>query len=820
MVARYLFLFLLTCCLFRQNGYAQLESEKDSLESLLPFANDQQRADILNGLANYFRVEDTTRAGNYARQALTLSSKLLYCKGKANATIILGILQKNSGNMDKAREMYLSGLAMALKCKEPYAVSFAYHSLGNLAYIKGDLAKAMRYYIGSVKISEQLKDYPRAARTYNNIGSLYMDLKNPQKAEEYYLRSLDLYKGFHSELIVAEISSNLANIYLDKGFHLKALYYYTEALEVFRQKSSATDISSALNNIGTVYLGKKQAKKAIPYLMESYQIDIRLHEPKGIVLVLDNLGAAYLQLGKLDSAKFFMDKALTYAQKNPNNLDVAEVYQLAANYYLKIGDTSKSDYYRSLKQKIEEKFSKDDTKNQVGLIAAEYETERKKQEIKLLQKENEIKDLKLREQELTIERRNILLIATGVVILFLLLLSALLIFTVNLNKKNKLFEMSNKAKSSMLQQINHEIRTPLNGIVGMSQLAIESKTFSELKDYLTHIKLSSDELMFVLNNLITYLQLDRKEAISVKAPFHLIESLEELFKSYSFQCKQKGLLFNQMVYPGVPEKVVADQQKIMTILQNLLSNAIKHSQKGVVKVEVRQSATRVKDGSKFATLQLVVIDEGPGFSDKEIKNLFKGMPEVSGKGNGFGIGLRNVKQLCDLLKGHMEVISEKGSGSSFIVELEVEILDESVLISNGVKPNSLFNPANFQILIVEDNQLNQRLFIKILEKASYPHAVASNGLEALSLIKEKTFDLILMDIRMPQMDGIETCHHIRNNEEFTMDKNIPIIAVTAHDDGIEKQKCFDVGMNDYLTKPINKEVLLRKIEEQLRKRSI
>jgi signal transduction histidine kinase/CheY-like chemotaxis protein len=519
----------------------------------------------------------------------------------------------------------------------------------------------------------------------------------------------------------------------------------------------------------------------------------------------------------IDSALFYANVGLRIVKNSGNLIEMADLYSVNADIYLHLKNAEKHQYFLRLKKEVEAKVLSPKDQTEISFVASEYENERKSQQLKLMSKENEINRLKIAEQESAIERRNILLIATCVIIFFLLLITALVIFTWNLNKKNKLFELSSKAKSSMLQQINHEIRTPLNGIVGMSQLALESKTFTELKEYLTYIKLSSDDLMFLLNNLITYLQLDRKEAQPVASPFDFLESLEELFRIYGFQCKQKGLLFNQMVYPGVPRMINADKQKMMIIIQNLLNNAVTVCEKGVTKIEVKQSAQRVKDKKNYSMLQVSVIDEGPGLNEKEIKQIFKSTPIVSNRENGFGIGLRNVKELCDLMKGHIEVISEKGVGSSFIFEVEVENLDlaEKAFNTRLKGENRKFEPSKFNILVVEDNQLNQKLFAKILEKEGYQFALAENGLEALSVIRDKTFDLVLMDIRMPVMDGIETAHSIRTKEEFVMDRNLPILAVTAHDDASEKKKCFDVGINDYMTKPINKVLLLKKIEDLL-----
>lgn len=791
---------------------AQKESEQDSLESLLPFANDLQRADILNGIANNIRNSDTTKAGNYARQALLLSSKLNYCKGKATAFIILGILQKIRGNYLGAQEHYLSGLALGIKCKEPYSVAFAYHSLGNLAYIKGNNGKAMRYYIGSVKISEQLKDNRRAARTYNNIGTLYLEIDDATKAEEYFLRSLELFKGVEEEQTIAEIETNLATIYHIRGFELKALYHYSNALEVFRKMNIISDMASALNNIGLIYLERGQSRKALPFFDESLKLDQLSNDDIRMVIANLNLSQVYLNLGINDSALYYGEKGLKYAEKlaacNEKVLALSNMEKLYAHR----NDPAKRDYYKKLKEVTEKEYLAKSEKSEITSVSAQYESERKEVKLKLLSKQNEIHQLKIHEQELELETKNLILVAFSAIIFMLLLVTGLVIYSFYLNKQRKLFELSSKAKSSMLQQMNHEIRTPLNGIVGMSQLAMESKNFTELKDYLANIKLSSDELMFVLNNLIAYLQIEKKEAYPIASPFDLIEKLEELFRIYEFQCKAKGLLFNQMVYPGLPRLVRGDYQKIITIVQNLLSNAVKHSTTGIVKIEVKQTAQRTKDRKNLSTIQFTVSDEGAGLDEKQIKHIFKDNAKVSSKSNGFGIGLKNVKELSDLLKGHIQVISEKGVGSSFIVELEMEVMEQSALkLEDDKVALSKIQTGKYCILVVEDNQLNQRLIIKILEKAGYNYGLAENGLHALELLKEKSFDLILMDIRMPEMDGIETTIHIRNKEEYILDREIPIIAVTAHDDPEERKKCFDIGMNDYITKPFNKDMLLQKI---------
>ena len=797
---------------------AQEDYEKDSLESLLPYANDLQRADILSGLANCIKEIDTARASSYALQAFTISNKLNYCKGKANALITLGILEKNRRKLAEARIYYLNGLSFAKSCQESKSVAFAYHSLGNLSFLKSDFTKAFQYYIASVKISEQVGDRLKAAKTYNNMGSLMVYIGKLKIAEEYYLRSLDLYKGFENSLLIAEIENNLANIYQQKGYDLKALYHYFNALEVFRKKSNATDISAALNNIGLVYLKRKQGHKAMPFLNESYLINIQSKDVKSQILVISNLITAYSNIRKYDSALYYLRIGINNNQKNIGNLEIASVYQSAADLYKNLNNKHKQDSFATLYTRAKKELSSTENNSQVNLAASEYENERKEQKIKIIEKENEINILKIREQESGIKQRNILLLAAVIILVFLTLIISLLLYLFQINKKSKIYEISNRSKSNILNQLNHEIRTPLNGVVGMSQLALESKTFVELKEYLSFIKLGGEELVFILNNLITYLQLDRNEAKPILAPFDLVNGLEELFSIYNLQCKNKGLLFNQMVMPGIPKMVNADKQKVLIMVQNLLSNAVKHTSRGIVKIEVLLLSTQKVGEKKLSTIQFSILDEGPGLTEKEIKNIFKGTQKRANAETGFGIGLKNVKELAELMGGKMEVIAEKGIGSNFIIKIELEELDTNTpefKINKSVI--GTFNPKNYKILIVEDHKDNQFLFSKILEKEGYNYEIAENGLKALSLVKENNYDLILMDIKMPVMDGIEAAKMIRNAAEFERDREVPIIAISANDDSLEKKKCFEIGINAYLNKPIKKELLLKTIQNQLNK---
>jgi signal transduction histidine kinase/CheY-like chemotaxis protein len=798
------------------------ESEQDSLETLLPYANDIQRVDILNGLSLIIKNSDTAKAGRYARQAYNLAVKLNYCKGQATSLIVFGVFQKTRSNYLAARKYYLEGLALAIKCKEPYPISLAYHSLGNLSYIKGDYPKAIRYYVGSLRLSEQLGDNRRAAGTLNNIGNLYLDLKDYEKAEQYFVRSIDLFQSLNDELSVAEASNNLANIYSMMGYHLKALVLYNNSLDVFRRLGSVYDISSVLHNIGLIYIKREQFRKALPYIAESFKLDVTFNDKTASADAGINMAEIYTKFNNADSALYYATFAYRVI-KECNLMPLCiEADSVLSMLYEKLGDKNKAAFYAQERATIMNRIMSPDRANEVNSVEAKYENERKEHQIKMLAKENEIKQLRIREQDLSLQTKNIFLMTLGLVIFFLVLITILLVYIFNSNKKRKTFELSSKAKTNILQQINHEIRTPLNAILGMASLANESKTLAELKDCLSSISLSSDELMFIMNNIISYMRIDARQNKLFPVDYDLIESLEEIFRSYDFQCRTKNIEFEQMVHPGVPTVIHADRQKIYTIVVNLLNNALKFSVKGKIRIDIRSTTAKEKAGMKTARLQITVSDEGAGITERQLKSIFKGSTHNREYYNGFGLGLYIVKTFVEQMKGDIQVLSESGKGSTFIVNIEVDVppMPHSTL-ANGVKQQlNGVSHKELQVLVVEDNAVNQKLLSRILEKEGHTCQVASNGQQALDKLQEKSFDLILMDIQMPVMSGLEATYMIRNSDQFEVDKDIPVIAITADDDPQEVQKCMEIGFNDYVTRPINREILLHKIRHLVRHDSV
>ncbi len=791
--------------------FAKAESELDSLETLLPFANDLQRVDILNAIALAIKNTNSIRSLDFAKQAYNLSNKLNYKKGQALAHIIFGIHQKRKSDYAKAHTEFLLGLSQALICKDAYTISLAYHSLGNLANIKGDYPKALRYYIGSLKLSEQLNDTKRISKTLNNIGGIYLDMENYIKAEEYYLKAYELEKLCGDELSQAELSNNLGNIYNVGGYQLKAIFYYNNCLEVFKRLGSINDISAVLNNIAGIHISKNQSAKALPYLYEALSLDSRMNDKHSIVSTYQNLCLAHTKLKNKDSALIYAEEGINISKQLHFKREYATSLDMMSKMYQELGDSGKALFYKNEAEIANKEVTGPNKANEMADIQQVYAGKQKQIQIDKLAKDNEAKKIALDEKETSLQRKNVLLIVLCLCIVFLVLSSILIFYLTTANKKRKVLEISSASKSNILNKVNSELRNPLNSIIGLAGIAGESKNMTELKDSLTGIKSSSDELLFVMNNIIHYLQVDSGSFKLFPIKFNLVDNLQPLLKSYQHQCNAKGLLFNQMVYPDVPQYLIADKFKFLSIIDNLLSNAIKFSDKGVIKFEMKAIANSKKNDKHNITIQIKVSDEGVGIESHLLKNICKPNSSAKTKDTGFGIGLYLANQFAKKMHGKLEVQSKQWQGSEFTVYISVSSVPNEML--NESHFNEAYENKPLQILIAQHNLANQKVLAKMLESKGHICTVVSNGKEALNKLSEKTFDTILMDIQMPILDGLKTVNQIRKDEEYALDKDIPIIAISADADEADIQKCFEVGFNDFLVKPIKREVLIAKIEE-------
>ena len=380
-----------------------------------------------------------------------------------------------------------------------------------------------------------------------------------------------------------------------------------------------------------------------------------------------------------------------------------------------------------------------------------------------------------------------------------------------LEKSKDVAEAAARAKSDFLSNMSHEIRTPINAIMGMTDLLIEKTKEAELLEYLRSIKFSSDNLLTVINDILDFSKLDAGKVSIESIDFNLYERIEEIAKIFRIRTKAKGLIFSHKIDENIPVFIKGDPYRLNQILLNLIGNAVKFTSVGTVSIRVKF----VAETANNITLRFDVEDTGIGIPDSKINSIFESFSQaytdITRRFGGTGLGLAITQNLTELQGGKIYVKSNLNVGSTFSVELTY--LKSHIIADDQSSHNVQLHSDldDIKILIVEDNDINQTVIKHILSTWKCKFEVAVNGLEAINMLAQKDFDLVLMDLQMPEMSGFEATQYIRKKNTPVRNTLIPIIAITADAFPETKRKVLETGMDDFITKPFDKEELYQKI---------
>lgn len=679
-------------------------------------------------------------------------------------------------------------------------------------------------------------------------------------AMEQLNHSLELSKSIGHKRYIALTSSIIAKLYYIKHDYERAITELQRAISIQREIEDEVGLAYSYVNFGKTFLAKKDAQRALSYLNQAERIYKEREDEEHLGIISLNRGSVYLNLiGDHEKALAEFNKAETLLENSENYYEKARLNYFRGRTHLKLENINlaEEDAMAGLELSRKKAFSGMEMSNN-RLLSDIYEakgdfakalayariSDEIRESIFNLNKEALAVDANTRYgvdalrssmNELTrrnAEQQRSLKVNKLTTILSVALITILSLLTLSLYKNNNLRARANEllqkknneltrakenaekaslAKAQFLSTITHELRTPLYAVTGLTHLLLEESPTENQKEHLNSLKFSGEYLLSLINNILDLNKLEANKVEIIETNFDLEKRISDVLVALKNSADEKNTKIHFDFDQAIPKKLKGDPLKISQVLINLIGNSIKFTEDGDIWISVKKA----RQESAFVWLDFEIKDNGEGISKEKQKAIFEnftqGSTQINRKFGGTGLGLSIVKNLLNLMGSEVTLESELGKGSRFSFQLKFEALE---IPKEASKESIALEDANSmkgkKILIVEDNKINQMITRKILEKNGVICEVSDTGDLAIDKVKNGDFDLILMDIHMPGISGIEATIEIRKFNE-----DIPIIALTAVTLEESLEDFYKNGFNDIIPKPYKTEEFFNKINKHL-----
>ena len=672
----------------------------------------------------------------------------------------------------------------------------------------------------ALELAVKIDDKKSLGLVHSKMGKLYYIIEEPDEAIKWLIKAVEIQRFAKDNINIAETYKTFGIVYTSKKDYNQALDYFKSAKTLFEQEELNDYVAEVLLNEGKAYTELKDYKKAQMSLEQSLALAKRYDLSKIQSSALINNGKVYALIGDYNNALNLANEGLLIAKNNRFN-DVLN------DGYLVLSDINQSlENY-----KLSNDYLKAHIKLSDSLIAIKRESLSQEKRMQLLidnqteYQKQQAADLEELKGANSLSRLTTILSVALITILSLLTLSLYKNNNIRLKTNNMLHkknseltlakekaELASKTKANFLSTVTHELRTPLYAVTGLSNMLLDENPKPEQIKHLKSLKFSGDYLLTFINDI---LQINKIEANKVDVEpevFNLKEKITNIVAALNNSAIDNNIKVHFEFDKDLPKNYIADQLKISQVLINLIGNAIKFTKDGDIWIRVYKIDE--KDG--LYNVRFEVEDNGIGITKEKQDNMFEsfsqGSIQINRKYGGTGLGLSIVKGLIDILKGKIYLKSELGKGTTFTFELPLKftqevIKEKKVEYFNDINEIEL---SNIKILVVEDNKINQMITKKILTKMKLNCDVVDNGEEAVDMIKTSNYDVVLMDIHMPGISGLEATKIIR-----TFDKKLTIFALTAVTIEDKMHEFDEAGFDDIISKPFRQEDFEKKLYNAL-----
>lgn len=695
------------------------------------------------------------------------------------------------------------------------------------AMIKQDVSTVLHDLNTANELASAIGDNELQAATYNDLADFYSRVQNHELALSEVNKAIQLLKDNSGSAVLADSFVIEASLFAEKKEFDKASRNLDKAYTIYEGLENRSDMAIIQLNKGFLALEQKNATSAVNYLdaslstfeelgLKYYQAQAMLNKSKALLLLAQNGDQ-----GRLEQSIATLDQAIQISKENSFAVLITQSKLIKSDIA-----KSKNDY-REAYNYLEQYFATKDSLSNLSMEVIEQEA---KLRLERGDYDEIIENLRanIAKKDSSIKMNNFTSTMSIALIIILSLLTLSLYKNNNLRAKaNDLLQDKNSelqlakekaekaslAKAQFLSTITHELRTPLYAVTGLTHLLLEENPLEHQKEHLNSLKFSGDYLLSLINNILDLNKLEANKVEIEKTTFNLEKRINDVLVALKKSADDRN---NKLILEfdhSIPPKLLGDPLKISQILINLVGNSVKFTENGQVVIRVQ----KMDETPDNVMLHFEIEDNGVGISKKKQKSIFEtfsqGSLQINRKFGGTGLGLSIVKNLLQLMHSKIYLESQLGKGSKFWFDIKFSVSDQ---FKEDKNPHNIIYDIdyvaleNLTVLVVEDNKINQMITKKILEKNKMKCDVADNGETAVEMVQKHPYHIVLMDIHMPGISGIEATQQIRK-----FNKEIPIIALTAVTIDENLDEFYRAGFNEIIPKPFKTEEFFEKIHRTL-----